>query len=59
VATVQNDMNKNHIGRQSQDVEIIEYLFDGKSCLASETDSRNLIEEAHHFIRFRRNYVKS
>jgi hypothetical protein len=34
VAAEHKDMNKNHIGRQSQDVKRNEYLFDEKSCLA-------------------------
>jgi hypothetical protein len=54
VTAEHNDMNKNHIGRQSQGVESNINLFDGKRYLTSETDSRNLIDEAHHFIRFRK-----
>jgi hypothetical protein len=59
MAAAHIDMNKNHIGNQSQGVERNYNLFDGKTCLASETDSRNLIEDAHHFIRFRRSYIRS
>jgi hypothetical protein len=53
------DMNKNHIGRQSHVVESFSISVDGNTCFASETDSRNLIEEAHHFILFRRRYARS
>jgi hypothetical protein len=53
VAAEQVDMNKNHIGKQSQGVENNYNSFDGKNYLTSETGSRNSIEEAHHFIRFR------
>jgi hypothetical protein len=53
------EMNKNLIGWQSQDVESLFISVDGNICLALETDSRNLIEEAHHFIRFRRSYARS
>jgi hypothetical protein len=52
-------MNKNHIGRKSQGVESNNVLVDGKSCLASETGSKNLIEETHHFIRFGRSFTES
>jgi hypothetical protein len=59
VASVHKDMNKNHIGRQSQGVESSYLLFDRKSCVALATDSKSLIEKAHHFIVFRKSYVKS
>jgi hypothetical protein len=43
-AAEHKDMNRNHIEMQSQDVESLVISFNGKTCLASETDSRNLIE---------------
>jgi hypothetical protein len=58
-AAERNDMNKNHIGRQSQEVESLSISFDVKTCFALETDSKNLIKEAHQFIRFRRSYTIS
>jgi hypothetical protein len=44
-AAERKDMNKNHIGRQSQDVESFYNSVDGNICLASEKDSRNQNEE--------------
>jgi hypothetical protein len=59
IAAEQEDMNKNHISRQSQGVESKNISLDGTRYLSSETDTRNLIEEAHHFIRFRRSYARN
>jgi hypothetical protein len=53
------NMNKNHIGTQSQDVESPLNSFDGIICLDLEADSKNMIEEAPQSIRFRGNYDES
>jgi hypothetical protein len=50
-AAERKDMNKNHIGRQIQDVECILLFCDGKTCLLTETDSETSIEEANQLIR--------
>jgi hypothetical protein len=52
------DMIKNHFGRQSQDIESLSISVDLNICLALETDSRNLIEEAHQFIWFSRSCAR-
>jgi hypothetical protein len=57
VAAEHEDMNKNHIGRQSHGVERNINSFDGTRDLTSETDSTNLIEEAQHFIWFGKSFT--
>jgi hypothetical protein len=51
--------NKNTYNKQRRYYESTEYSVDETICLFLETDPKNLVEEAHHFIVFRSSYMKS
>jgi hypothetical protein len=54
-----NIVHRMHNVMQRQYGESTTCLVDGKTCLTLETDAKNLVEEAHHFIVFRYSYMRN
>jgi hypothetical protein len=51
--------NKNTYDRQRRYDESAPISVDRNICLTLKTDPKDLIDEAHHFIVFRRSYMRS